>query len=63
MTSVPADGGREAQVPGAMIAFIDEHRGHFGVEPICSVLPVAPSTYHEHVVQRRDPSRLSGRAL
>ena len=45
-----------------MIAFIDEHRGHYGVEPICRVLPVAPSTYHEHVTQRRDPSRLSARA-
>lgn len=45
-----------------MIAFIDEHRGYYGVEPICRVLPVAPSTYHEHVAQRRDPSRLSGRA-
>ena len=45
-----------------MIAFIDEHRGHYGVEPICSVLPVAPSTYHERVAQRRDPSRLSARA-
>lgn len=45
-----------------MIAFIDEHRGHYGVEPICRVLPVAPSTYHEHVAQRRDCSRLSARA-
>ena len=45
-----------------MIAFIDGHRGHYGVEPICRVLPVAPSTYHEHVAQRRDPSRLSARA-
>lgn len=45
-----------------MIAFIDEHCGHYGVEPICRVLPVAPSTYHEHVAQRRDPARLSARA-
>lgn len=45
-----------------MITFIDEHRDAYGVEPICRVLPIAPSTYHEHVVQRRDPSRLSGRA-
>lgn len=45
-----------------MIAFIDCYRGHYGVEPICRVLPVAPSTYHEHVTQRRDPSRLSARA-
>ena len=29
-----------------MIAFIDEHRAVHGVEPICKVLPIAPSTYH-----------------
>jgi putative transposase len=34
---------------------------HTGVEPICRVLPIAPSTYHEHVAQRRDPARLSAR--
>ena len=45
-----------------MIAFVDEHRGHYGVEPICRVLPIAPSTYHEHVAQRGDPSRLPARA-
>jgi putative transposase len=42
-----------------MIAFIDDHRGAHGVEPICKVLPIAPSTYHDHVAKRRDPSRLS----
>jgi hypothetical protein len=31
-----------------MIAFIDDHRQSYGVEPICRVLPIAPSTYHEH---------------
>lgn len=45
-----------------MTSFIDEHRDAYGVEPICRVLPIAPSTYHERVAQRRDPSRLSGRA-
>ena len=45
-----------------MITFIDDHRGPHGVEPICKVLPIAPSTYHDHVAQRRDPSRLSARA-
>ena len=45
-----------------MIAFIDDHRGSHGVEPICKVLPIAPSTYHEHVAKRRDPSRLSALA-
>ena len=45
-----------------MIAFIDEHRGFYGVEPICKVLPIAPSTYHEHAARRADPSRLPPRA-
>lgn len=45
-----------------MTAFIDDHRGTYGVEPICRVLPIAPSTYHERVAQRRDPTRLSPRA-
>ena len=45
-----------------MIAFIDEHREVYGVEPICRVLPIAPSTYHEHVARRADPSRLPPRA-
>jgi putative transposase len=31
-----------------MIAYIDEHRDRFGVEPICQVLPIAPSTYYQH---------------
>ncbi|MBB3862349.1 transposase InsO family protein [Novosphingobium hassiacum] len=45
-----------------MIAFIDDNREVDGVEPICNVLPIAPSTYHKHVAQRRDPLRLSARA-
>jgi transposase InsO family protein len=45
-----------------MIAFIDDHREVHGVEPICKVLPIAPSTYHAHVARRADPSRLSARA-
>src|SRR5271155_4369438 len=44
-----------------MIAFIDDHRQVYGVEPICKVLPIAPSTYHVHVARRADPSRLPGR--
>src|SRR5262244_582707 len=34
------DGGARPPVQ-AMIAFIDDHRGAHGVEPICKVLPVA----------------------
>jgi len=45
-----------------MIAFIDDHREVYGVEPICKVLPIAPSTYHEHAAKRRDPTRQSERA-
>jgi putative transposase len=44
-----------------MIKFIDDNRISYGVEPICRVLPIAPSTYHEHVAQRQDPTRLSAR--
>jgi putative transposase len=29
-----------------MIAYIHANRDRFGVEPICKVLPIAPSTYH-----------------
>ena len=45
-----------------MIAFIDDHCEAHGVEPICKVLPIAPSTYHDHVARRCDPARLSARA-
>ena len=30
-----------------MIAYIDRHKDRFGVEPICRVLPIAPSTYYD----------------
>jgi transposase InsO family protein len=45
-----------------MIAFIDDHRDAYGVEPICRVLPIAPSTYHAHDARRVDPSRAPARA-
>ena len=45
-----------------MIGFIDDQRKEYGVEPICRVLPIAPSTYHEHAAQRLDPSLMSARA-
>ncbi len=45
-----------------MIAFIDDHRGAYGVEPICKVLPIAPSTYHAQAARRVDPSLLPARA-
>jgi putative transposase len=37
-----------------MIAYIDANRDRFGVEPICRLLPIAPSTYY--VAKNRLPS-------
>ena len=45
-----------------MTAFIDDHRDVYGVEPICAVVPIAPSTYYEHKRQQREPQRRSRRA-
>ncbi len=45
-----------------MIPFIDDHRGAYGVEPICRVLLIAPSTYHAHASRHCDPAKLSIRA-
>jgi transposase InsO family protein len=45
-----------------MVAFIDAHRGTVGVEPICAVLPIAPSTYYRHRQRQTDPTRQSARA-
>lgn len=45
-----------------MVSFIDAHRSAYGVEPICAVLPIAPSTYYEAQARERDPSRLPPRA-
>jgi len=44
-----------------MISFIDEHRSVLGVEPICRLLPIAPSTYYEVIAKRMDVGRLSAR--
>ena len=45
-----------------MTAFIDEHRGAYGVEPICRALPIAPSTYYAQAARRSDLSRCPARA-
>ena len=39
----------------AMIRFVDAYRDDHGVEPICRVLEIAPSTYHAHVRRRSQP--------
>jgi putative transposase len=45
-----------------MVRFIDDHRQTYGVEPICRVLPIAPSTYFRRKAEERDPTRRSARA-
>ena len=46
-----------------MVRYIDDYRGRFGVEPICRILPIAPSTYYEAKARQRDPARLPPRAI
>lgn len=45
-----------------MTDFIQEHRGVFGVEPICKVLPIAPSTYRQRAAVAQKPECTSARA-
>ena len=45
-----------------MMGFIDEHRDVYGVEPICKVLPIAPSTYYTHAARKADPDLRPNRA-
>jgi transposase InsO family protein len=45
-----------------MVSFIDDHRGEYGVEPICKVLPIAPSTYYAHKAREADPALRPERA-
>jgi putative transposase len=45
-----------------MVGFITDHQDQYGVEPICAVLPIAPSTYFRQRAQAADPTRRSARA-
>ena len=40
-----------------MTSFIDTHRGEYGVEQICAVLPIAPSTYYGRKAREVDDRR------
>ena len=44
-----------------MIAFIEDQRVVYGVESICRVLPIAPSTFYHQLACRADPSKASAR--
>jgi transposase InsO family protein len=45
-----------------MVGFIDDHRNEYGIEPICAMLPIVPSTYYAHRAWRIDPHLRSDRA-
>jgi len=45
-----------------VVAFIDDHRNEYGIEPICEMLPIVPSTYYAHKAQQIDPHLRSDRA-
>ena len=45
-----------------MVTFIDDHRREYGVEPICRVLPIAPSTYYANKVIQAAPELRSARS-
>lgn len=44
-----------------MVAFIDAHRDVYGIEPISTQLPIAPSMYYEHKTREAVPARLPAR--
>jgi putative transposase len=46
-----------------MVTFIDQHRATYGVEPICRVVPIAPSTYFRWKAAQADPTKRSARAV
>ena len=46
-----------------MATFIDQHRARYGVEPICRVVPIAPSTYFRWKAAQTDPTKRSARAI
>ena len=48
--------------PTEVTAFIEEHRGRFGVEPICRTLDVSASAYYERASGRRSERAARGRA-
>lgn len=45
-----------------MTDFVGRNRSQYGVESICSMLQIAPSTYYEHAARLRDPDRVPERA-
>ncbi|MGP5503709.1 IS3 family transposase [Psychrobacter celer] len=45
-----------------MVDFIDDHEKNYGIELICRVLPIAPSTYHREKYLANSPEKRSLRS-
>ena len=45
-----------------MVDFIRENRTCYGVESICEVLPIAPSTFYQWEARHKDPALLPARS-
>jgi len=46
-----------------MVEFIDTYRDEYGVEPICTMLPIAPSTYYRCKLHTAHPEQRSTRRI
>ena len=44
-----------------MVSYIDNNKVSYGVESICKVLPIAPSTYYDYKIKQRHPEKRSAR--
>lgn len=44
-----------------MVEFVDRHHEQYGVESICTQLPIAPATYYASKARQTGPTRLPGR--
>ena len=44
-----------------MVTYIDDNKEKYGVESICKVLPIAPSTYYDHKTKQHEPDKRSSR--
>jgi len=43
------------------VTYIDDNKEKYGVESICKVLPIAPSTYYDHKTKQHEPDKRSSR--
>ncbi len=44
-----------------MVSFVDAPRDQYGVESICSMLPIAPSTFYAYAARSKNPPLQSRR--